>query len=105
MPRLLLRDTVTLKIGGGRDENDDPIPARDVPIRASVVPISGQEQAERGRSTTLTTYRLIVTDARIESVTTVVWRTKTYTLEGLPMPYRVGGRTHHFEVTMSLGAG
>ena len=101
MPRLLLRDTVTLRIGGGRDENDDPIPAQDVPI----IPISGTEQAQRGRSTTLTTYRLVVTDARIEQVTTVIWRTKTYTLEGLPMPYRVGGRHHHYEVLMSLGQG
>ncbi|GAC50207.1 hypothetical protein GOACH_22_00040 [Gordonia aichiensis NBRC 108223] len=105
MPRLLLRDMVTLRIGGGRDENDDPIPAQDVPIRASVIPISGQEQAQRGRSTTLTTYRLVVTDARIEQVTTVGWRTKTWTLEGLPMPYRVGRATHHYEVMMSLGQG
>ena len=105
MPRLLLRDSVMLQIGGGTDENGDPIPAQDVPIRASVIPISGTEQAQRGRSTTLTTYRLVVTDPRIEQVTTVVWRTKTYTLEGLPMPYRVGGRHHHYEVLMSLGQG
>lgn len=107
MPRLLLRDTVTLKIGGGRDENDDPIPAQNVPIRASVIPISGTEQAQRGRSTTLTTYRLTVTDPRIEQVTTVIWRTQTYTLEGRAMPYRLGsGNTpHHYEVMMSLGSG
>ena len=105
MPRLMLRDSVMLQIGGGRDENDDPIPATNVPIRAAVIPISGTEQAQRGRSTSLTTYRLVVADARIEQVTTVVWRTKTYTLEGLPMPYRVGGRHHHYEVLMSRGQG
>lgn len=105
MPRLLLRDTVTVKIGGGRDENDDPIPAQNIPIRASVIPISGQEQAQRGRSTTLTTYRLVVTDARIEQVTTVIWRTQIYTLEGRAMPYRVGNTPHHYEVMMSLGSG
>ena len=105
MPRLLLRDSVTLKIGGGRDENDDPIPATNVPIRAAVIPISGDTQAMRGRSTTLTTYRLVVADPRIEQVTTVLWRGKTYTLEGLPMPYRVGGRHHHYEGLMSLGQG
>ncbi|MBD0862729.1 hypothetical protein IA539_16170 [Gordonia sp. zg691] len=105
MPRLVLRDSITVKIGGGRDENNDPIPATDVPIRASVIPISGDQQTQRGRSSTLTTYRLVVTDPRIEQVTTVIWRAKTYTLEGLPMPYRVGGRHHHYEVLMSLGQG
>lgn len=105
MPRLLLRDSVMLQIGGGRDENDDPIPATNVPIRAVVIPISGDTQAMRGRDTSLTTYRLVVSDKRIEQVTKVVWRTQTYTLEGLPMPYRVGGRHHHYEVLMSRGQG
>ncbi|HQV19578.1 hypothetical protein RND64_12335 [Gordonia sp. w5E2] len=107
MPRLPLKDSVTLKIGGGRDENDDPIPVQNIPIRASVTPISGDQQAQRGRSTTLTTYRLTVTDPRIEQVTTVIWRAQTYTLEGRAMPYRIGsGNTpHHYEVMMSLGSG
>ena len=105
MPRLLLRDTVSLRIGGGYDEDGDPLPVQNVPIRAEVVPVSGETQALRGRDPTLTTYRLVVTDPRIEQVTKVVWRTQTYTLEGTPMPYKVNGRTHHYEVVMSRGAG
>ncbi|MDH3025314.1 hypothetical protein QEN35_13050 [Gordonia alkanivorans] len=105
MPALTLRDSVTLKIGGGWDENNDPLPAQTVAVRATVIPISGDTQAMRGRSATLTTYRLVVADRRIEQVSTVIWRAKTYTLEGLPMPYRVGGRHHHYEVLMSLGQG
>ncbi|GAB36954.1 hypothetical protein [Gordonia otitidis] len=72
-----------------------------------MLPISGTEQAQRGRSTTLTMYRLTVTDPRIEQVPAVVCRTQTYTLEGRAMLYCIGrGNTAlHYEVMMSLGSG
>lgn len=105
MPRLLLKDTVTLKIGGGRDENDDPIPAQNIPVRAEVIPISGDEQALRGRMTTSVEYRVVVTDKRAELATQVVWRGVTYTAQGKWMVYRVGGRTHHLEVVIRVGTG
>ena len=82
MPRLLLRDAVTLRIGGGYDENMDPLPVQNLAIRAEMVPVSGDQQSARGRSMSLTTYRLVVSDPRIEQVTKVSWRGKDWTLEG-----------------------
>ncbi|WP_338892543.1 hypothetical protein [Rhodococcus sovatensis] len=105
MPRLLLRDTVTLKIGGGMDENDDPIPAQNLPVRAEVIPISGDEQAARGRMMTSVEYRLLVADKRIETVTQATWRGLVYTFQGKVMAYRIGGRVHHYEVVMRTGTG
>ena len=105
MPRLLLRDAVTLRIGGGYDENMDPLPVQNLAIRAEMVPVSGDQQSARGRSMSLTTYRLVVSDPRIEQVTKVSWRGKDWTLEGQPMPYRIRGKTHHYEVLVSLGTG
>ncbi|WP_457540313.1 hypothetical protein [Williamsia sp. R60] len=101
----MLRDTVTLKVGGGYDENGSPIPTTNVNIRAEIAPVSGDVQFQRARDTKTTTFRLICRDDRIGSVSTVVWRTVTYTLEGKAMPYRIGGRTHHWEVSMSSTVG
>ncbi len=101
MPRLLLRDTVKLRTGGGKNSNGDPIPTVDVAVRASVIPVSGDTQYSRDASGRTVVYRLVVTDARVESVTKVLIGTQVFTLEGAAMPYKVNGRTHHYEVQIS----
>jgi hypothetical protein len=105
MPRLLLRDTVTIKTGGGTDENGDPIPATNVVMRAEVIPISGDEQALRGRMTSSVEYRFIVTDKRAEGTTSLTYRGNPFTCQGKWMTYRVGGRIHHLEVVARFGTG
>lgn len=105
MPRLLLRDSITVKIGGGRDENDDPIPHQTLTMRAEVLPVSGEEQAQRGRMATSVECRFLVTDPRAEGTLTLVWRGETYTCQGKWQVYRIGGRTHHLEVIARFGTG
>lgn len=101
MPRLLLRDKVSLRTGGGKNANGDPIPTVDVPVKAALVPVGGDTKYLRGADGKTTLYNLIVTDARITEVTKVLVGTMVFTLEGLAMPYKVNGRTHHYEVGIS----
>lgn len=105
MPRLMLRDKVTLRIGGGRDENDDPIPATNVVIAAEVTPISGEEQAQRGRMSTSVECRFVVTDPRAWGTTSVTYRGDEYTCQGKWQRFVVGGRLHHLEVVGRFGTG
>ena len=105
MPRLMLRDTVTLIVGGGTDENGDPVAGQNLVVPAEVIPISGDEQALRGRLVTSVEYRLVVTDKRVENATKATWRAATYTFQGKPMVFRIAGRAHHYEVVMRVGTG
>lgn len=105
MPRLLLRDTISVKVGGGYDEDGDPIPQQTVTMRAEVIPVSGDEQALRGRMTTSIECRFIVTDPRAEGTLTLTYRGNTYTCQGKWQVYRIRGRTHHLEVIARFGTG
>ncbi|MDF3283363.1 hypothetical protein [Gordonia sp. N1V] len=105
MPRLLLRDSITVKVGGGTNSDGDPIPQQTIAMRAEAVPISGDEQALRGRMATSVEYRFLVTDKRAEGTTTLVYRGQTFTCQGKWMVYRIGGRVHHLEVVARFGTG
>ncbi|UUO03636.1 Ig domain-containing protein [Mycolicibacterium novocastrense] len=99
---MILREKVVLGLGGGRDENGQLIPARNVVYRAAVAPLSSEEMSDRGRDPSSVAYRVTLPPPApgdtIESTSTIAWRGAVYQVLGKPMLYTIGGRLHHIEV-------
>ena len=98
---MIYREQITLSIGGGRNEDGQVIPPRNVNYRADVAALTSTEMQERGRNPSSVAYRVTLPRLKpgdeITSTTTIRWRGVTYQVLGKPMQYTIAGRLHHIE--------
>lgn len=103
---MILREPVTLKIGGGLDGNGNPIPVVDVPSYAELTPLTPEESFSAGRSPSSVSYRMVFVHPDVlKAATKVDWRGKTYDLVGPSMQCTANGELHHQECVVSRTTG
>lgn len=103
---MILRESVTLKLGGGMDGNGDPLPYVNHPIRAEFAPLTAEEAYSLDRTPSSVSYRIIFRwPDVVGSGTAVVWRGKQYEFVGPSMQHTANGRLHHQEAIISRATG
>lgn len=106
---MILRESVSLGLGGGHDEDGKVIPPRQAAYLAEVSALSAEESSARGREPSSVAYRVTLPRLRSGDVLTaassITWRGIVFGVVGPPMVHTVASRVHHIEVVMASSTG
>lgn len=101
---MIYHDRITLKLGGGRDDDGRPLPTRDAVYRAEVWPLSAEDYMSYGQPGTSVLYRAVLPPLRagdtINTSTQADWNGLQYQVVGPPMVNTVNGRVRHVELLL-----
>lgn len=103
---MILRENITLLIGGGHDDNGNSVPPTEHPTYAELSPLTAEESFSAGRDPSSVSYRMVfVWPDVLPASTAVTWRGTTYSFVGPSMLYTVLGRVHHQEAIVTSATG
>ncbi|KXO99668.1 Uncharacterised protein (plasmid) [Tsukamurella tyrosinosolvens] len=106
---MIFHDTIDLMLGGGEDDDGNPLPTVAVPYRADVWPISAEDRQAFGQTTAVAAYRVVMPPLRaghkVTTATKIQWDGLEYDVLGPPMVNKVNGRVRHLELLLKRGTG
>lgn len=101
---MIFHDRIALMLGGGEDDDGNPLPTVAVPYRADVWPISAEDRQAFGQTAAAAVYRVVMPPLRaghkIGTATKVQWKGLEYDVLGPPMQNAVNGRVRHLELLL-----
>jgi hypothetical protein len=101
---MIYHDTISLMLGGGEDDDGNPLPTVAVPYRADVWPISAEDRQAFGQTAASAAYRVAMpplrTGHKVTTATKVQWNDLEYDVLGPPMVNTVNGRARHIELLL-----
>lgn len=103
---MILREAITLLIGGGFDSGGNPVEPTEHDAWAELTPLTTEESFSAGRDPSAVSYRMVFTWPEVLSTSTVVvWRGTSYDFVGPSMLHTVGGQLHHQEAIVTRATG